>query len=106
MGVKPIFTKEKRKGMRRKKRLNPLIIILMSGLIVYFVVIFVQQQEEIAVIRSETRALEHKIAQEKETQEELFEQKSKVDTDEFIEMLAREKLGMVKEGERLYTDSE
>ena len=32
--------------------------------------------------------------------------RSKAGTDEFIESIAREKLGMVKPGERLFVDSE
>lgn len=89
-----------------KKRMNPLIFVLMSGLIFYFVVTLIQQQENISMIRAEMSALEHKVAKEKEKQEELLEQKSQVNTDAFIESLAREKLGMVKEGERLFVDTD
>lgn len=89
-----------------KKRMNPLIFVLMSGLIFYFVVTLIQQQENISMIRAEMSALEHKVTKEKEKQEELLEQKSQVNTDAFIESLAREKLGMVKEGERLFVDTD
>jgi cell division protein FtsL len=92
--------------MRSKKRLNPLLFILMSGLIVYFIVTYFRQQEEFSLIRSELRAIEHKVRQEEQTQEKLLEQQSKAGTDEFIESIAREKLGMVKPGERLFVDSE
>jgi len=92
--------------MRSKKRLNPLVFIIMSGLIVYFVVTYFRQREEFSLIRSELRAIEHKIRQEEQTHEELLEQQSKAGTDEFIESIAREKLGMVKPGERLFVDSE
>lgn len=90
--------------MRKKKKLNIFILVLLSGLVVYFVVTFVRQQEEISTIQAEMRALQHKIAQEEETHEELLDQKSIIETDEFIEKIAREKLGMVKEGERIYVD--
>jgi cell division protein FtsB len=89
-----------------KKRVHPLVWVIMSGLIFYFVVTYIKQQEEISLIRAEVRALEHRIKQEKEKQEELLEQKSKINTDEFIESIAREKLGMVKEGERLFIDAD
>jgi len=92
--------------MRRKKRLNPLILILMSGLIAYFIVTYIRQEEEFSLIRSELRAIEHKIKQEEQAQEKLLEQQNKAGTDEFIESIAREKLGMVKPGERLFVDSE
>ncbi len=92
--------------MHGKKRINLLLLVIMSGLIVYFTVTFIRQQEEISVIQSEMRALKYKIAQEQETHDELLEQKSKANTDEFIENIAREKLGMVKAGERLFIDAD
>ncbi|HEY8499091.1 MAG TPA: septum formation initiator family protein [Clostridia bacterium] len=92
--------------MRKKKRLNPLVLILMSGFIVYFIVTYFRQQEEFSLIRSELRSVEYKIKQEEQLQEKLLEQQSKAGTDEFIESIAREKLGMVKPGERLFVDSE
>ncbi len=88
--------------MRAKKKLSPLVIIFMTGLIVYFLVTFFQQRDEISIIVSEMRVLQNKIDQEKETQEKLLEQQSKLESDEFIESIAREKLGMVKSGERLF----
>lgn len=78
----------------------------MSGLIFYFIITLIQQQDEISAIRAQMQMLEHKISQERENQEKLLEQKSKANTDEFIESIAREKLGMVKEGERLFVDSD
>lgn len=90
--------------MQKKKKLNALLLIIMSGLIVYFAVTFIKQQEEINTIQNEMKALRHKIEKEKEIQEELLEQQDIIETDEFIEKIAREKLGMVKEGERIYVD--
>lgn len=92
--------------MRKKKRLSPLVLIFMSGLIVYFIVTYIRQQEEFSHVRTELRAIEYKIKQEEQVQEKLLEQQSKAGTDEFIESIAREKLGMVKPGERLFVDSE
>lgn len=89
-----------------KKRMNPLVLIIMSGLIFYFIITLIQQQDEISAIRAQMQMLEHKISQERENQEKLLEQKSKANTDEFIESIAREKLGMVREGERLFVDSD
>lgn len=80
------------------------LLTVMSGLLVYFAVTFLNQQEEINSIKNEMKVLSDKIEKEKETQEELLEQESIINTDEFIEKIAREKLGMVKEGERIYVD--
>lgn len=88
-----------------KKRLHPLVWFIMSGLIFYFIITFARQKEEISIIRAEMQILEHKISQEEKKQEELLEKKRKANTDEFIEAIAREKLGMVKEGERLFVDT-
>ncbi len=76
----------------------------MTGLIVYFVVTFIKQKEEMLMIQTQIRALEHRISKEEVTQEDLLDQQRIIETDEFVEQIAREKLGMVKEGERLYID--
>jgi len=93
---------KKVKQMRGKKRMNLIFLIIMSGFIVYFAVTFIRQQEEISVIQSEMRALRHKIEQESKINKELLDQQSKANTNDFIEKIAREKLGMVREGERLF----
>lgn len=80
------------------------MLFLMSGLLVYFVITYIGQQEEINKIENEMKALQNKIEKEKELQEELLRQQDIIETDEFIEKIAREKLGMVKEGERIYID--
>ena len=45
-----------------------------------------------------------KLQKKKRSRKSSFEQQSIIETDEFIEKIAREKLGMVKEGERIYVD--
>jgi cell division protein FtsB len=80
------------------------MLFLMSGLIVYFVVTYFKQQDEILMIQTQIKALEHRISKEEAIQDELLEQQTIIETDEFVEKIAREKLGMVKEGERLFID--
>ena len=92
--------------MRRKRHINLIMLVLMSGLIVYFLVTYVKQHDEISLIENEMNSLEQKIAKERQTQEELIELANQADTNGFIEKIAREKLGMVKEGERLYIDAD
>jgi len=92
--------------MRKRSYINLIMLVLMTGLFVYFLATFIKQQEEISLIRAEMRSMEQKIAKEQEIHEELLEQANQVDSDEFIERIAREKLGMVKEGERLYIDAD
>ena len=92
--------------MRKKRHINLVMLVLMTGLFVYFLVTFVKQQNEISLIQFEMNSVEQKIEKEREIQEELLDLVNQADTDEFIEKIAREKLGMVKDGERLYIDSD
>lgn len=48
--------------------------------------------------------LKEKIEYEKKRTEEVEELKTKVDTDEYIEKVAREKLGMIKRDEIVFID--
>ena len=89
-----------------KKRVHPLVWVFMSGLVFYFLITLFRQQGEISLIQAEIQVLQHKIGQEEEKRDKLLEQKIKANTDAFIESVAREKLGMVKEGERLFVDSD
>lgn len=99
------LTKAKKGKLPMKKRVHPLIWVFMSGLIFYFIITLARQQSDISLIQAEMQVIEQKINQETEKKNELLEQKIKVNTDAFIESIAREKLGMVKEGERLFVDS-
>ena len=49
--------------------------------------------------------LTDQIAYEKERQEEIDEMKTKVDTDEYIEKVATEKLGLVKKNAKIFVDT-
>jgi len=49
--------------------------------------------------------LTEQIAYEQERQEEIDEMKTKVDTDEYIEKVATEKLGLVKKNAKIFVDT-
>lgn len=100
------YERERGIRMQRKRNINLILLVLMTGLVVYFLITFIKQQEEISIIKSEMRFIEQKIVKGREIREDLIEQANQADTEEFIEKIAREKLGMVKEGERLYIDSD
>lgn len=55
-------------------------------------------------IRIQMKEVEKRINKEKTLQEELLKQKDELSSDESIEKIAREKLGMVKDGERIFVD--
>jgi cell division protein FtsB len=48
--------------------------------------------------------LQAKIKEEEKNMEELKKQKDIINSDEYIEKIAREKLGMVKKGEKIFVD--
>ncbi len=62
------------------------------------------QNPQIAKNREEIARLESQIEYEKARMEEVEALKTKVDTDEYIEKMAREKLGMIKENEKVFID--
>jgi cell division protein FtsB len=64
----------------------------------------VNQQRIIFNKNLELSRLEEKIAEEKTVNEELKKESEIIQDDEYIEKIAREKLGMVKKNERIYVD--
>jgi cell division protein FtsL len=53
---------------------------------------------------NEMKNIEAKITGENKQNETLKKQKDTMNSDEYIEKIAREKLGMVKPGERVFVD--
>ena len=54
--------------------------------------------------KQEMQDLQQKIECEKNLTRELNEEKENINTDEYIEKIAREKLGMVKKNEKIFYD--
>ena len=54
--------------------------------------------------KSEMRDLQEKIKYEENLADELNKEKEEINTDEYIEKIAREKLGMVKKDEKIFYD--
>lgn len=81
-----------------KKRLI-LFIVLAAAVLLIFLPGFSRHQR----LLSEQRGLERRIAELEETNKRLEEEKKKLETDiEYVEKRAREKLGIVKQGEIPY----
>jgi len=64
----------------------------------------IMQQPQITQNEAAIADLQEKIDYEKKRIEEVEELKTKVDTDEYIEKVAREKLGMIKRDEIVFID--
>lgn len=96
MTNKPIIRKVKRKNYK------PQLIGLMIVLILFFVGLqFYQTQRSLAAKRQEILILEDKIYEAKIEQSRLIAILEQLDTQEYIERVAREELGLVKLGEIL-----
>lgn len=84
-----------------KKIYKKLIILLIAA---YAIFTIINQQKTLNQYSEQTDTLTQEIADETQTKEELAKQKENVDSLEFIEQMAREKLDMYYPNERVYID--
>jgi len=87
-----------------KTKVNPIWKVMFILLLIYLSLNLVSQQQLIEKKNNELADVEAKIAAEIELSEELQLEKSMLMSDESLERIAREKLGMVKPGERVFVD--
>ncbi len=86
---------------RNKKILRNLLII---AIIIYIAFVFINQQKTLNQYSKNAEELNQQIASEKATNEDLNQQKDNVNSLDFIEEMAREKLDMYHPNERVYVD--
>lgn len=84
-----------------KKHYRKLIVIAIS---IYVVCVFVSQQKMINNYNRDIDRYEVQIAEEETKKQELTRKKDNLDSDEYVEQIAREKSGMVYPYERVYID--
>jgi len=89
--------------MSKRKKSNAGMILVIIFL-AYFAYLAVGQQKTINFKEMQLKKVESKIDEEKKKNDELKKEKDLLDTDEYVEKTAREKLGMVKKGERVFVD--
>lgn len=82
-----------------KKLIKRLIIVC---IIIYAVITFFNQQKILNTYASNDAELDKKLVQAQEYQEELNKIKKNVNSNEYIEEVAREKLDMYLPNERVY----
>ena len=87
---------------KRKKPGFGIYILLIIFL--YLSYIAVDQQKLINAKILELDKIENKIKEEERLNEELKKEKEMIQSDEYKEKVAREKLGMVKKNERVFID--
>lgn len=95
----------KRKMLSDPKKINILFYISTALMIILFV-FFIGQKRQISVLKQNTNKL---VLREKELEENISKLKLEIENSnslEYIEKKARENLGMIKKGEKIYTDDE
>lgn len=86
-------------------KINKLIKkVIVLAIILYTSVTFIKQQKSLNAYNNEQIALNDKIQEQKEYNETLLSTKQNITSPEYIEQIAREKLGMYKASERAYVD--
>jgi len=91
-------------AIRRKRKSGWWIVPLLAVAFVYTAFTVYSQSREMYAIRIEMKEVQKRIDREKALKQELLKQKDQMNSDESIEKIAREKLGMVKDGERIFVD--
>lgn len=89
--------------MKSKKVFAVKMIIFLSAA-AYFFYLLVSQQHILDMRRNELLKVENEIQKQININNELNNKLNNINTDEYIEKVAREKLGMVKEGEKVFFD--
>ena len=78
--------------------------LLILGIGIYVICIFMNQQKSLATYKNQKEYYEELIAEQEQTNKELTELKENVNSKEYVEEMAREKLDMYLPNERVYID--
>ena len=87
-----------------KKNKSILKILFILCILIYVAIVFINQQQTLNEYSKKTESLNEQIATEKSNNEELNKKKNDVNSLEFIEEMAREKLDMYRPNEKVYID--
>ena len=80
--------------------------IVFIGVLIYVTVTFVKQQKILNTYEAQENNLQEQISEASNYQEKLNQEKENVNSPEYIEAIAREKLDMYLPNERVYIDNE
>ena len=87
----------------KKNDLN-IKLIALAVICLAMIIKGIMQQPEIIANKETIAHLNEEIKYEEARQQEVESMKESVDTDEYIEKIAREKLGMIKQNEKIFID--
>ena len=88
--------------MKQMKNIYKNIFLLI--LIGYFIYTIISQQQTLNSYRAEEQRYSAQIQAQKEEQEQLKQTKANINSEEYVESIAREKLNMYLPNERVYID--
>ena len=88
--------------MKKGRKIYKIILILI--VLLYVGITLINQQQTLNQYTEDSKGLAKQIEEEQQTKAELEEKKENVDSLEFIEQMAREKLEMYYPNERVYVD--
>ncbi len=91
------------KNVFRNKKILKVIIILI--VLSYFIYIIVKQQTTLNSYKAEQDYVSEQIQEQQEYKNELADMKANINSDEYIEQIARDKLDMYLPNERVYVDA-
>ena len=81
-------------------------IVLFVLFVIYAIITLLKQQKVLNNYKIQDKNVNAQIAEATEYQEKLNEKKHNINSNEYIEKIAREKLGMYLPNERVYVDNE
>lgn len=87
--------------MKKKLKINRIVII---AVIAYFIYVMISQQQTLTAYDKEAATYTNQIEKANIKTEDLKETKNNINSTEYIENIAREKLGMYLPNERVYID--
>lgn len=87
--------------MKKKLKINRFIII---AVLIYFVYTCISQQQTLNTYEKEAAAYQNEIIEAQEETAELQDIKNNLNSTEYIEQVAREKLGMYLPNEQVFID--
>ena len=89
--------------MKKSKKIVEIIVILI--LVIYAILTFINQQKTLNQYSKNYDDLTSQIEKQKEYNEQLSKKKQEIQSDNFIEDMAREKLDMYLPNEKVYMDT-
>lgn len=87
---------------RNKKILKVIIILIVLS---YFIYVLIKQQTTLNSYQTEQGYVSSQIQDQQEYKNELAEMEANINSDEYIEQIARDKLDMYLPNERVYVDA-